>query len=196
MGTAELTKMLELSNDAILYSLSRVITKIKMDELYKALDNCKQDGTIEYLNYLSPDGQNNVLSNEIFYNVFKQLCGEIDNNKLGILFEDLKNIDVLQDCDIQEIVNLSKMDKISSVYWHIYLKDLKNESAEILDLILAGFDSICSNLKDVDDDWLISMKEIAKLPLLASGEINHSETGENSQFQSDRKSQYTSFSFL
>lgn len=33
-------------------------------------------------------------------------------------------------------------------------------------------------------------------PMLASGEINHSETGENSQFQSDRKSQYTSFSFL
>ena len=32
--------------------------------------------------------------------------------------------------------------------------------------------------------------------MLASGEINHSETGENSQFQSDRKSQYTSFSFL
>ena len=42
----------------------------------------------------------------------------------------------------------------------------------------------------------LPIHQIQILALLASGEINHSETGENSQFQSDRKSQYTSFSFL
>ena len=49
-------------------------------------------------------------------------------------------------------------------------------------------ESVLSKLKAYEEE--------AKHRLLASGEINHSETGENSQFQSDRKSQYTSFSFL
>ena len=51
--------------------------------------------------------------------------------------------------------------------------------------------SVGDSVSKVIDEFTYEYKA-----MLASGEINHSETGENSQFQSDRKSQYTSFSFL
>lgn len=40
------------------------------------------------------------------------------------------------------------------------------------------------------------IQELTEQALLASGEINHLESGENNQFQSVRKNQCTSFSFL
>ena len=54
---------------------------------------------------------------------------------------------------------------------------------------------VWSNLANFIEEMVAKYAEAMDL-VLASGEINHSETGENSQFQSDRKSQYTSFSFL
>ena len=63
---------------------------------------------------------------------------------------------------------------------------------ELLDGKFLEYEYEDINKEDYEDDDGRQLIDI----LLASGEINHSETGENSQFQSDRKSQYTSFSFL
>lgn len=81
--------------------------------------------------------------------------------------------------------------------WKVVRAVIRPHASTFVFLLFVQLISVClAVLIPLLNMELIDLFVYEKMGMLASGEINHSETGENSQFQSDRKSQYTSFSFL